>query len=422
MVRGTRSAYFPVLSEPGASDVPRLVYAPMSSSPPFADGRRGGARALRRSLPASRGSSRSRRASSTAGAVSGARGPCSDGRAGGGWVTAQNCPSGTCRRPLGRDQLASSTNQKPVSDTGSKALATRNGDTGCEAFPGTPEMTSGNSVTIPCGQCSRMSEAPAGDRRWDCPHCGRKARHYLCPVCHSVFQLTPREVNWQPCPGCGFKTGMRAFKRATTSDLSVELQREGLISDDPEAVRLRACVMLGGYGHDIAPNTRCGVLFASDWVRVTPAGKWPEGGGEHRRPLELAYQEITSIEVTGPGYVRSGSRVLGGGIGLEGAALGMAATSLVNSATSRQRIETQLSIAATELQVVLRYTHQTPEALRIALSRPIAQVEAAARHGTTSGEPGDITSQLGRLRDLHSQGALTDDEYTAAKSRLIERM
>jgi hypothetical protein len=35
MVRGTRSAYFPVLNETGVSDVPRLASAPMSRAPPF---------------------------------------------------------------------------------------------------------------------------------------------------------------------------------------------------------------------------------------------------------------------------------------------------------------------------------------------------------------------------------------------------
>ena len=35
MVRGTRSAYFPVLNETGGSDVPRLASAPMSRAPPF---------------------------------------------------------------------------------------------------------------------------------------------------------------------------------------------------------------------------------------------------------------------------------------------------------------------------------------------------------------------------------------------------
>ena len=46
-----------------------------------------------------------------------------------------------------------------------------------------------------------------------------------------------------------------------------------------------------------------------------------------------------------------------------------------------------------------------------------------ARRTTSASAPsppsGDLVSQLQRLGDLHTQGAITDEEFTAAKAKLL---
>jgi|SRR5665213_463317 len=47
----------------------------------------------------------------------------------------------------------------------------------------------------------------------------------------------------------------------------------------------------------------------------------------------------------------------------------------------------------------------------------------AAREGTGSPETpggGDIAGELARLADLHKQGALTDEEFAAAKAKIVD--
>jgi hypothetical protein len=50
--------------------------------------------------------------------------------------------------------------------------------------------------------------------------------------------------------------------------------------------------------------------------------------------------------------------------------------------------------------------------------------QSAARRGAeapppTPTQPGDLTSRLASLADLHERGALTDEEYASAKARVL---
>jgi hypothetical protein len=143
----------------------------------------------------------------------------------------------------------------------------------------------------------------------------------------------------------------------------------------------------------------------------------PEGGS----PVVMTYDEINSFDVGGPGAVKSGTRLWGGGFGLQGAAEGMLAASVINSLTSKVRVETVLTVRATLRGFVVVYAQETPEQLRIRLAGAIAQIEGRQRTASTSGET-SVPDQLARLHELHSQGGLTDEEYATAKAKLIERI
>ncbi|WP_116999939.1 SHOCT domain-containing protein [Desertimonas flava] len=63
---------------------------------------------------------------------------------------------------------------------------------------------------------------------------------------------------------------------------------------------------------------------------------------------------------------------------------------------------------------------QQAHATQAAEAQAYEQQQAAARSGppAPSAGTGDI-AELQRLADMHSQGLLTDDEFAAAKSRLL---
>lgn len=61
-------------------------------------------------------------------------------------------------------------------------------------------------------------------------------------------------------------------------------------------------------------------------------------------------------------------------------------------------------------------------------AQPVPQQPAAARSGSPAGAPSgagaggpgdELLAQLTRLGDLHGQGVLTDDEFAAAKAKLL---
>jgi hypothetical protein len=130
---------------------------------------------------------------------------------------------------------------------------------------------------------------------------------------------------------------------------------------------------------------------------------------------------VTALEVGGKGIVRSGGGFVGGGFGAEGAAVGIGAASLLNTLTSTTSIDIVLNIKGRDRQVWLHYPRETPQALNVRLSGVIAKIEKA-QPAAPIAATASVTEELARLHELHAQGALTDEEYSEAKGRLIERL
>ncbi|MDP3638518.1 MAG: hypothetical protein Q8R51_14135, partial [Azonexus sp.] len=61
--------------------------------------------------------------------------------------------------------------------------------------------------------------------------------------------------------------------------------------------------------------------------------------------VEIPIKDISAIEISGPGTQTTSASVIGGGFGLEGAAKGMIAATLINAATTKSTTNTFLRIA-----------------------------------------------------------------------------
>ena len=62
---------------------------------------------------------------------------------------------------------------------------------------------------------------------------------------------------------------------------------------------------------------------------------------------------------------------------------------------------------------------QAAEAQAYEQQQQQAQMDAAAQRAAASSGEGDLMDQIQRLAALHSQGVLSDDEFAAAKAKLL---
>jgi hypothetical protein len=152
--------------------------------------------------------------------------------------------------------------------------------------------------------------------------------------------------------------------------------------------------------------------------------------GSNRIPAwEVPIDEITEIEFSGPGAWKKGGGAIGGGFGVVGAAEGMLIASALNALTTKKGVTTIIRIAASDdMAAFWRHDDQyTPDRLRIELSWLVAKTskqlrsESFREHQTPAAEPGgtDLVARLTQLGSLRTQGLLTDEEFAAAKARLL---
>jgi len=181
-------------------------------------------------------------------------------------------------------------------------------------------------------------------------------------------------------------------------------------------------IFLGGYSPDalLVARQSYDLRFLDDRLSVSQPGQ--------AVPLaDLAYAGIRSIEIGGPGLVRSGGGFFGGGRGVAGAAEGMAIAAMLNAVTTRTRIKTIIQIQATDSELFFLNTRTTPQDLRIHLSRCLGAVrnaQAAAQPAVPDSQrtgpgPGTVVDELERLARLHETGMITAEEFARMKARLM---
>jgi hypothetical protein len=178
-------------------------------------------------------------------------------------------------------------------------------------------------------------------------------------------------------------------------------------------------VFLGGYCPDAGLTARSSydLRFLRDRLVVLSA----------ERPAQqtaLAYADVTSIEIGGPGLVTSGGGYIGGGLGPAGAAEGIAIAAVLNALTRRTRITNIIQIQAANTELFFLEAKTPPQDLRIRLSPglvALGKAHAAAQPPAPDGAPTTrtIIDELERLSRLYEKGLLTAEEFAQMKTRLI---
>lgn len=165
-----------------------------------------------------------------------------------------------------------------------------------------------------------------------------------------------------------------------------------------------ACTILGGTDISLKPGSKG--LAAFDETCVTVVAQ------PYQWKRQLA--DLVSLSIDGPGQTTSDAGVMGGGIGVEGAIVGVAIASALNALSRETEVNTILHLAWNQGELFLHTSRFAPEQGRVLLSRSFTAVKGA--HANVGS---DVASQLERISALQQAGALSAQEYQAAKSKIL---
>jgi hypothetical protein len=168
--------------------------------------------------------------------------------------------------------------------------------------------------------------------------------------------------------------------------------------------------VLGGSGWDLANSLWSSVqlVISEEALILSPV----HGGPVTSIPIDT----LMAIEAYGPGTTSTNAGLVGGGFGLEGAALGILAASVINAATTRTATNTFLRLATPCAELFLHTSEVEPTPLRMKLSPAVVRVEAKRlRILPALG----LSAEIRALHALLQDGLITDAEFGAAKNKLL---
>jgi hypothetical protein len=202
--------------------------------------------------------------------------------------------------------------------------------------------------------------------------------------------------------------------KACQDEIMVLVNRRNESLGARDGVNIR-CTVLGGSGTELVPGISCTAVFGTSVVCFF----WGD------KKFEVNLNQLTTLKLDGPGKVSSDAGVIGGGFGLEGAAIGIGIATLINALTAKSTTNTILHLTWEGAELFLHTSIHTPEETRLRLSHAFTVIqsreERVAKPESNIANM-DIASQLERLVALKNEGHLTDAEFGLAKANLIARM
>jgi hypothetical protein len=180
---------------------------------------------------------------------------------------------------------------------------------------------------------------------------------------------------------------------------------------DPGGISLRDFILAAGGGTSIPIGSSCWIRFHADRVVIDSFSSHME---------YIPFEAIDALQVSGS-TIRSSLGVFGGGFGVIGAAEGMLAAAVINRLTRRTRQYAVLRIVTSTAEYVLSSTALDGSALALTLTPvqvAIRKARQAVRAGSTAPQF-SIADELSKLARLHDEGILTEEEFAAAKAKLL---
>jgi hypothetical protein len=207
--------------------------------------------------------------------------------------------------------------------------------------------------------------------------------------------------------------GIASLEKKVASNIQ---QRRELKSFEEENVQLSTIapvdvVALGGAGwqkireRELSLSLRPGEVCFSDKV--------------NRSLISIPFEQIREIDIGGPGVVKKGGGFVGGGIGAEGFLAGAALSAALNIVTSHTTTKTIVRLGLIDSELIFSTAKHDPETLRNILS-PIF-VWCANKSQVVPGinADGAVSSELSRLAEMRKSNILSEEEFIAAKKRVL---
>ena len=177
---------------------------------------------------------------------------------------------------------------------------------------------------------------------------------------------------------------------------------------------LTGCVFLGGYGlkDGIHPGASVDLHFTRDEIWISKAAGYTPY-------LRRNYETAHALEFEG-GVIRKGGGYFGGGIGVVGAAEGIAMATLLNSLTTKTTIHTTVRLEAKDAELFFFTGQAAPQTLLMKFAEVRGRIKAAAPQALPAADTSpDPTDRLLQLGAMFEKGLLNADEFAAAKARLL---
>ena len=167
---------------------------------------------------------------------------------------------------------------------------------------------------------------------------------------------------------------------------------------------------LGGSGYSLQQSQKLYLKLEGELIRLFFDS---EGSAQ-----ELPFSSIRELEISGPGTVVTNAGVSGGGFGLEGFLKGAVAATLINAATTTKSTNTFVRIMSSSGELYLHTPHIEPAQLKIKLSPVFVYLANRSANGANTAQA-TIADEIAKLHKLKEDGLIDDDEYKAAKSKLL---
>jgi len=192
----------------------------------------------------------------------------------------------------------------------------------------------------------------------------------------------------------------------------------GKALSDPARRRVDGAIVQASGFSGIATGP-CAIIFDEPWAALFI-------GGDTHHATKIMYEDVTRLQFTGRGLVqeRSGLRWSGGGFGLGAATDGVLMAGALNALTSTTTtsVESLVSFAWSSSDLIILNERFLPQQLANILApvlTRLAKVHPPA-DASSPGETGSLAAQLTELSRLHDAKALSDEEFSLAKSILLK--